>query len=175
MGLMNTGEGDRAGRRTRRAMEERSLAVQLSLLATEVDSAEKALVQARAELLREREHRHRAEHRSQELQDQLRLARKRADTAERELGRLSSTIEAEAHKTRVRQRELHAQLEQAQEVNEVLRHEVEQTESERRALETNLREVLGNLRHAAQKAGPRLGTATADDETLVVPSESPDN
>jgi chromosome segregation ATPase len=156
-------------------MEERSLAAQLSLLATEVDSAEKALVQARAELLREREHRRRAEHRSQELQDQLRLARKRAETAERELGKIGSSIEAETHKTRVRQQELQARLEQAQEVNEVLRHEVEQTESERRALETNLREVLGNLRHAAQKAGPRLRTpATAEDATLVQ-SQPPDN
>jgi len=156
-------------------MEERSLAAQLSLLATEVDSAEKALVQARAELLREREHRRRAEHRSQELQDQLRLARKRADTAERELGKIGSSIEAETHKTRVRQQEMQARLEQAQEVNEVLRHEVEQTESERRALETNLREVLGNLRHAAQKAAPRLRTPAMAEDATLVQSQPPDN
>ena len=157
-------------------MEERNLAKELSLLATEVDSAEKALVLARAELARENEHRQRAETQAQKLEEQLRLARKRAETAERELGKLSSGIEAEAHKTRVRQRELLARLEQAQEVNEVLRHEVEETESERRALETNLREVLGNLRHAAEKAGrPRVATLpTAEDATLV-PSRAPED
>ncbi|HEY6150826.1 MAG TPA: hypothetical protein VIW19_09930 [Gaiellaceae bacterium] len=145
------------------------------MLATEADSVEKALVQARAELARERERRKRSEAQAQDLREQLALARRRADTAERELGKIGASIQAEAHKTRVRQRELQARLEQAQQVNEVLQHDLEQTESERRALETNLHEVLGNLRHAAQKAGPRLGTATADDETLVVPSESPDN
>jgi len=156
-------------------MTQQHLADELSLLATEADSVEKALVQARAELARERERRKRSEAQAQDLREQLALARRRADTAERELGKIGASIQAEAHKTRVRQRELQARLEQAQQVNEVLQHDLEQTESERRALETNLHEVLGNLRHAAQKAGPRLGTATADDETLVVPSESPDN
>jgi hypothetical protein len=60
-------------------------------------------------------------------------------------------------------------------VNEVLQHDLEQTENERRALETNLREVLGNLRHAAQKAGPRLGTAPAVEDATLVPSEPADN
>jgi chromosome segregation ATPase len=156
-------------------MTQQNLAAELSLLATEADSVEKALVQARAELAREREHRKRAEAQSQDLREQLALARKRAEMAERELGKISSSIEAERHKARVRQREVQARLEQAQEVNEVLKHDLEQTENERRALETNLHEVLGNLRHAAQKAGPRLGTApTAEDATLV-PSQAPDN
>jgi chromosome segregation ATPase len=154
-------------------MTQQNLAAELSLLATEADSVEKALVQARAELARERDRRTRAEAQSQELREQLALARRRAETAERELGKISSSIEAEAHKNRVRQRELQARLDQAQEVNEVLKHDLEQTESERRALETNLHEVLGNLRHAAQKAGPRLGTV-AEDATLV-PSHTPDN
>jgi chromosome segregation ATPase len=156
-------------------MTQHNLAAELSLLATEADSVEKALLQARAELARERERRKRVEAQSQELREELALARKRAGTAERELGKIGSSIEAETHKARVRQRELQARLEQAQQVNEVLKHELEQTETERRALETNLQEVLGNLRHAAQKAGPRLGTApTAEDATLV-PSRAPDN
>jgi chromosome segregation ATPase len=154
-------------------MTQQNLAAELSLLATEADSVEKALVQARSELARERERRKRIEAQSQELREQLALARKRAETAERELGRISSSIEAEAHKNRVRQRELMTRLEQSQQVNEVLKHDLEQTESERRALETNLQEVLGNLRHAAQKAGPRLGTAP--EEPTLVPSTSPDN
>jgi predicted nucleic acid-binding Zn-ribbon protein len=156
-------------------MAQQNLAAQLSLLATEADSVEKALVQARAELARERERRKKVEAQSQELREQLSLVRKRAETAERELGKISSSVEAESHKARVRYRELQARLEQAQQVNEVLKHELEQTETERHALETNLQEVLGNLRHAAQKAGPRLGTApTAEDATLV-PSRAPDN
>lgn len=154
-------------------MTHQKLAAELSLLATEADSVEKGLVQARTELARERERRNRAETQAQELREQLSLARKRAETAERELGKINSSIQAEAHKNRVRQRELQARLEQAQQANEVLKHDLERTEGERRALETNLREVLGNLRHAAQKAGPRLGTApTAEDGTLV---PSPDN
>jgi chromosome segregation ATPase len=156
-------------------MAQRNLAGELLLLATEADSVEKALVQSRAELAHERERRQRAETQAQKLQEELALARKRAEAAERELGKVSSSVEAETHKTRVRQRELQTRLEQAQEVNEVLKHDLEQTENERRALESNLHEVLGNLRHAAQKAGPRLGTApTAEDATLV-PSQIPDN
>jgi chromosome segregation ATPase len=156
-------------------MTQQNLAAELSLLATEADSVEKALVQARAELARERERRKRVEAQSHDLREQLALARRRAETAERELGRIGSTIESETHKTRVRQRELQARLEQAKQVNEVLQHDLEQTESERRALETNLREVLENLRHAAQKAGPRLGTAPAVEDATLVPSEPADN
>jgi chromosome segregation ATPase len=157
------------------AMDERTIAKELSLLATEVDSVEKALAQARAELTRERERRQRAENQAQELEDQLRLVRKRAETAERELGKIGSSIEAESHRTEIQQQELKARLKQAKEVNEVLKHDLEQTESERRALETNLQEVLGNLRHAAQKAGPRLGTAPTPEDATLVPSQTPDN
>jgi chromosome segregation ATPase len=156
-------------------MTPQKLAAELSLLATEADSVEKALVQARAELAREREHRKRAEGQAQELREQLSLARKRAETAERELGKISSSVERTEHKHRVRHRELMARLEQAQGVNEVLQHDLEHTESERRALETNLQEVLGNLRHAAQKAGPRLGTVPTPEDATLVPSESTDN
>jgi len=156
-------------------MTQQNLAAELSLLATEADSVEKALVQARAELARERERRKRSEQQARELREQLGLARRRADTAERELGKLSSSIEAEAHKNRVRQEELMSRLDQAQQVNEVLQHDLEHTESERRALETNLQEVLGNLRHAAQQAGPRLGTATTPEDATLVPSQTSDN
>jgi chromosome segregation ATPase len=157
-------------------MEERNLSAELTLLATKADSVEKALVQARAELAREREQRQRVDTQAQELRQQLRHARRRAQSAERELAKLNSSIEAEAHSARVRQRELLAQLDQAQEVNDVLRHEVEQTESERRALEVNLREVLGNLKYAAQKAGQRrtVAQATAEEATLV-PQQPPEN
>jgi chromosome segregation ATPase len=156
-------------------MTQQKLAAELSLLATEADSVEKALIQAQRELSLERGRRHRAEAQAEDLREKLALARKRAETAERELGRIGSSIEAEAHRNRIRQRELTARLEQAKQVNEVLKHDLEQTENERRALETNLQEVLGNLRHAAQKAGPRLGTApTAEDATLI-PSTPPDN
>jgi chromosome segregation ATPase len=156
-------------------MTQQNLAAELSLLATEADSVEKALVQARAELARERERRKRAEAQAQDLREQLSIARKRADTAERELGKISASIQAEEHKNRARQRELMARLEQAQGVNEILQHDLEQTESERRALETNLHEVLGNLRQAAQKAGPRLGTVPTPEDATLVPSEPPDN
>ena len=156
-------------------MTQQTLAAELSLLATEADSVEKALVQARAELAHERERRKRTEIQAQELREQLALARRRADTAERQLGKINSSIQAEAHKNRVRQRELMARLDQAQSVNEVMKHDLEQTENERRALETNLHEVLGNLRHAAQKAGPRLGTAPTTDDATLVTSPATDN
>jgi predicted nucleic acid-binding Zn-ribbon protein len=156
-------------------MTHQKLAAELSLLATEADSVEKALLQAQRELSLERGRRHRAETQAEDLREKLALARKRAESAERELGKIGSTIEAEAHKNRVRHRELTARLEQAQRVNEVLQHDLEQTENERRALEENLQEVLGNLRHAAQKAGPRLGTAAAAEDATLVPSQQPDN
>jgi chromosome segregation ATPase len=155
-------------------MTERNLAAELLLLATEVDSLSKALALAQAESARERKLRLRSDRQAEDLRQELRQARRRAKAAERELGVVSASSEAGAHSARARERELQERLDQAQQANEVLRHEVEQTESERRALEANLREVLGNLRHAARKAGqPRVPSLAAEDATLV-PTREPD-
>src|SRR5262249_4422976 len=64
---------------------------------------------------------------------------------------------------------------QAQQANEVLRHEVEQTESERKAMEANLREVLGNLRHAAKQTGRSRPSSLPGEEATLIPSSRPDN
>lgn len=151
-------------------MKERNLAGELALLATEVDSLAKALVRANEELARETARRSRADIKAEELRQELGHARRRAQTAERELGKLSAGLEAEAHKTQVYQQELQAQLDQALQANEQLRLAVERKERQRRALEVNLREVMGNLRNAAQEAqgaGVVAPAAGAEDATLV--------
>jgi chromosome segregation ATPase len=153
-------------------MTERNLAGELAMLATEVDSLAKSLVQARAELARETQRRERADTKSDELRQELGHARRRAQTAERELGRLSAGIKGAEHATQAYQHELTTRLEHAQQVNEQLRQEVQRKERQRRALEGNLKEVMENLRNAAQEAqGPSVGTRTAvlEEETLVPP------
>jgi chromosome segregation ATPase len=151
-------------------MSERNLAAELALLATEVDSLAKALVQAKAELAREADRRHRADTKAEELREQLGHARRRAKTAERELGRLTADIQATAHSTTVHERELQARLEHALQTNEQLRQELERSERQRRTLEVNLRQVMENLRNAAQEArGSGVGNpgTEPDEETLV--------
>lgn len=167
---------DRAKGRTALVMEERNLARELSLLATEVDSLAKAGVLAQAEVARERRLREQAESQAEELRQQLRHARRRAKTAERELAKLAAGVEATAHEAEAQKRDLQARLAQAQQAIDVLRHEVEQTEGERRALEQNLREVLGNLRHAAQEAQQArvVARSKAEDATFV-PTPEPHN
>jgi chromosome segregation ATPase len=155
--------------------DERNLAAELSLLATDVDSLAKALAQAQAELAHEREHRRREQLEAEELKQQLRQARRRATAAERELVKLGADAGATAHRAETRERELRAQLDQAKQTIEVLRHEVAQTENERTALELNLREVLGNLRHAAQSAGQSRVASPARAEEETVLSAPPDN
>lgn len=146
-------------------MDERNLAAELSLLATEVDSLAKTLVQAKAELAREAELRAKADTYAEQLRQQLRHARRRATTAERELAKITASAQADAHAARVRARELQARLDDEQQANALLRHEVEEVEGERRALEQNLKDVLGNLRHAAQKAAQsRVALRTTVDE-----------
>lgn len=157
-------------------MHEPDLARKLSLLATEVDSLAKALVQAQAERAREAERKKRADAEAEQLRQDLRHARRRAKAAERELARLSGSIEATAHRAKTSQRELQARLEDAEQAKKVLHHEVEQIERERRALELNLREVLENLRHAAQEAQHSRGASrSVVDEATLVPSREPDN
>lgn len=149
--------------------EERNLAAQLSLLATDVDSLAKALAQTQTELEREREHHRRERLQAEELRQQLRQARRRATAAERELVKVGTDADASVHRAEGKERELRAQLEQARQTIEVLRHEVAQTENERTALELNLREVLGNLREAARTAGH------STDEATMVTAHVPDN
>ena len=81
-------------------------------------------------------------------------------------------MQASAHTAQSRERELRVQLEQAEQTNEVLKHEVERVERERRALQLNLREVLGNLRHAAKEAGGSRGAA---DQATLVPGRPADS
>ena len=153
-------------------MSERNLAKELALLATEVDSLAKTLSLAQAERARDADRSARAAAKAEELQQQLGHARRRAKIAEREFAKLSASVEAEAHAARSRERELRAQLDQAQQANEVLRHEVERSERERRALQLNLREVLGNLRHAAQDAG---ASRVVTEQATLVPAQPPDS
>ena len=157
-------------------MSERSKAQELSLLATEVDSLEKALVLAQTEQVHESERRKRADVQAEKLRQELRHARRRAKAAERELARLSAGVGATEHRARSTERELREQLEQEQQRNEVLSHEVERIEAERRTLQRNLREVLGNLRHAAQEARGSRATGSAEtlDEATLVSVRRPD-
>jgi chromosome segregation ATPase len=152
-------------------MNERNLAKELSLLATEVDSLAKALVRKEAERAREAELRKRADAVVQELREQLRQASRRANAAERELAGTNARIESAEHSHEVNERELRARLEQTEEAKKVLRHEVEQVERERRALELNLSQVLANLRHAAQETD----RSRAADEATLVQSHPADN
>ena len=153
-------------------MLERNLAKELALLATEVDSLAKTLSLAQAEGTRDAERCARADAKAEELGQQLGHARRRAKIAERELAKLSADVGAKAHAAQSRERELRVQLEQAQRTNEVLKHEVERVERDRRALQLNLREVLANLRHAAQDAA---GSRVTTDQATLVPAEPADS
>ena len=112
---------------------------------------------------------------AEKLRQELRHARRRAKAAERELAKLSAGVGATEHRARSTERELREQLEQEQQRNEVLAHEVERVEAERRTLQRNLREVLGNLRHAAQEArGSRARPPETLDEATLVSVRRPD-
>lgn len=153
-------------------MTERNLAKELALLATEVDSLAKSVAQARAEAAREADRRQRADATVEELREELHQAKRRARTSERELGRLSSGIEASTHAAVIQQHELETRLKDLQQANEQLRDEVERKERQCRTLEANLREVLENLRNAAQEAqvSKVVARPVPDEATLVPPS-----
>ena len=168
-------QGDRRPGRTTRFMSERNLAKELAHLATQADSLEKTLVRAWAEREREAEHRKRAEAEAEELRQQLRLAPERAKAAEHEVASATARLEAVEHTAGARERELREQVDQLEQSKRVLRHEVEQTERKRRALELNYREVLGNLRHAAQEARTATHGRPAAEEVPLVPLDEPDN
>jgi chromosome segregation ATPase len=157
-------------------MSERNLAAELALLATEVDSLAKSLARARAELARETDRRNRADIKAGELRQELRHAKRRAQTAERELGRLTAGIDATAHAAQGYRNELETRLADAQQANEQLRQEVERKERQRRALEANMRELMENLRNAAQEAqGSRTVIPGAhSDEATLVPAKRSD-
>jgi chromosome segregation ATPase len=155
-------------------MNERSIAGQLSLLATEVDSLTKTLARAETERDREEHRRRRVDAQAQALRQQLLHAQRRAKAAERALADAGARIAAIKHEHEVRERELLARLDEAEQAKKVLRHEVEQTERERRALQLNLREVLSNLRHAAENA-PNAQVQRPVDESTLVPDGPTDN
>src|SRR5438067_11223381 len=115
-------KGDRGEGRNTAPMDERNLGKELALLATEVDSLAKALVQAEAERARELERRERADASVEELRQQLRHARRRASAAERELAGMNSKMDSAEHRAEVNERELRARLKQAEEAKKVLRH-----------------------------------------------------
>jgi chromosome segregation ATPase len=143
-------------------MNERTLAKKLAALALEVDSLEKALAQANAELAGQTARRAHFERQTEELREQLAHARQRAKAAEREVGKLSAIAAARAHAAEVREHELQTRLQEALEANELRRQEVEYKERQRQTLEENLREVMSNLRNAAREAGgPSSAVAAA--------------
>jgi chromosome segregation ATPase len=145
--------GTVAAKRTDGQMNERNIAGELALLATEVDSLTKTLVQREAELADEHTRRRQAEADVAGLREQLTIARQRAKTAEREIGKLSTHGEHERHGAEARERDLRERLAQAEAARDDLRGRLEQKERERQALEVNIRELMANLRHAAVKAG----------------------
>ena len=148
------------------------LARELTLLATEVDSLEKRLVRAQEELARETERRRSFEQKAADLSIEVAQARQRAATAERNLARLASEVDAKAHTAMVREHELQTRLNEATETIERLRRELESNERRRVALETDLADVMQNLRHAASEAGwpsrqPALQLADDSEPTHV--------
>ncbi|MGB2952860.1 MAG: hypothetical protein WBB74_05650 [Gaiellaceae bacterium] len=149
-------------------MNERNLARELALIATEVDSLAKALVQTKAELAHEAERHRRAQGEANELRQQLRYTRRRAQKAEHEFAKLASSVEAGAHRVDARERELQARLEQTVAANDQLRHEVERKERQRRALEVNLHELMENLRSAAQEVGRTNPAPPSPDEEVTL-------
>src|SRR5262249_2765616 len=147
--------------------ENRNLAKELSLLATEGDSLSKGRGLAEAERDRQAKRGTKAESQAENLRAELDQARRRAKAAERELAKLSASVQATSHHTEAHERELRARLDDAEQAKKVLRHEVEQSERERRAMELHLKEVLGNLREAAREAQQARAASQQDDVTLA--------
>lgn len=157
-------------------MDDRNIAGQLALLATEVDSLAKTLVRTQEELARETDRRTKADTKVEELRTELAHARKRAQTAERELGRFTASIESTAHTERGQRQALEQRLQQALLSNEQLRKDVRRKENERHTMEVNLREVMENLRTAAQEVhGSKvIPPVIRDEEKTLVPSRPQD-
>jgi hypothetical protein len=60
----------------------------------------------------------------------------------------------------------------SEQTKKVLRHELEQTERERKALELNYQEVLQNLRHAAREARTSVDVRPVADDVTLVPGDN---
>jgi chromosome segregation ATPase len=129
-----------------------NLARELTALATEVDSLEKRLLRCEEELAREAERRKRFEQKAADLSIAVAQARQRATTAERDLARLATELESRNHTAVVREHELETRLSEANATIERLRRELVSKERQRIALETDLADVMQNLRHAASEA-----------------------
>jgi chromosome segregation ATPase len=131
----------------------RNLARELVEIGTEVDSVAKSLRKAQEELARELGRRQRFEQEAADLRAAVAHTRQRAKTAERDLARLSSELATAKHTARVREHELQTRLEAANRLADRLRRELEGNERQRLALETDLSDVMQNLRHAATEVG----------------------
>jgi chromosome segregation ATPase len=145
-----------------------TIARQLTALATEIDSIEKRLVRTQEELARETRRRESCEQKAADLSTALAQARQRASTAERDLARTATELEAHKHTALVREHELETRLAEANQTIERLRRELVSKERQRVALETDLSDVMQNLRHAASEAAwpsrGQLGPALQPDE-----------
>jgi chromosome segregation ATPase len=130
----------------------RNLARELMGLASEVDSLAKSLGRTREELARELARRQHFEQEAVDLAAAIAHSRQRATVAERDLARLAAEVEAKTQSAQVREHELQTRLNDANETIERLRREVESKERQRLELETDLSDVMQNLRHAAAEA-----------------------
>jgi chromosome segregation ATPase len=130
----------------------RNLPRELMGLATEVDSLTKSLARAQEELSCELKRRRQFEQETVDLAAAVTHARQRATVAERDLARLSVEIETKTQNAQVREHELRTRLNEANQTIERLRQAVESKERQRLALETDLSDVMQNLRHAAAEA-----------------------
>lgn len=134
-------------------MTRRNLSGDLALLATDVDSLEKAVARTEAQLEAERERRTKAELERDDLRQQLALMRQRAKAAERELAKLAVQSERERHDAEMIDRELRSRLDEVGMSRDQLREALERKERECKALELNIHELMENLRNAAAEAG----------------------
>ena len=130
----------------------RNLARELTGLATEVDSLTKSLVRVQEELGRELTRRQHFEREAADLGAAVAQARRRATTAERELARLATEVETTKQTAHLREHELQTRLSEANQMIERLRREVESKERQCLALETDLSDVMQNLRDGAAEA-----------------------
>ena len=147
----------------------RNFASELMALATEVDSLAKALARTQEELARESTRRRRLEQEAVDLANALAQARERAKVAERDVGRLSSENQVLTQTAQVREHELQTRLREAETTIDALRRELESNERRRVQLETDLADVMQNLRHAAVEAAwPSQTPVEADAEPTRV-------
>jgi chromosome segregation ATPase len=147
----------------------RNVAGELLALATEVDSLTKSLVRTQEELARELTRRQHFEQESIDLAAAVTHARERAKVAERDLGRLAAELESKTETARVREHELQTRLDEANDMIERLKREVASKERKRLQLETDLSDVMQNLRHAAAEAAlPTRTFPDADSEPTHV-------